>query len=277
MLNLSAYGFVTEDEALASFRRDGTSTDPTRELSAIERALNAARGWMESYSGRRLACRTYRDAVTLTALSAADAGKTVTGTGFTAGVYAGDAVIGTGMQAGTVVESVESNTSLTISKPVTAAISSGSLTFGSERLTLDGDFDDPHEIWIPETPVKSVISAAWLDGNGNEATFDTTGARLDKDNGRYVIPNDTIPRAAAAILVACRAGYVRPSGTDRGDAEWDTLARLQLRVAGIFFDDERRNPGRALSRQLVQIGSSIPGFKMPDDVLEGMAPFRVRG
>lgn len=260
---------------MSAFRRPGTST--SEETPAIERAANRALTWMEGPgTGRKLGCRTFRDAVTLTGCSVAADAVTLTGTGFTSGIYPGDAVVGTGLQPETVVVSVESNTSATLNKSASAEIVSAPLTFGSERLQLS-DFEVGHELWIPETPVKTIYSIVWLDSAGSETAFDTTGARLEKDSGRYYLPNGWVTTGCLDILVSCRAGYSRPTATDRGDSEFWALQGVQMRLAQIFFDDERRNPGRALSRQLVTIGSTIPGFKMPDDVLEALAPFRRRG
>lgn len=279
MLALAPYGFLSEDQILSALRRPGASS-ADEEVPAIERAVNRALSEMETYTGRRLACRTYRDAVAITGCTLTANSTAVTGSGFTAGAKAGDAVLGSHLQPGTTVASVTSNTALVLSVPAAAASSGGgdTLTFGSERLQIDGSANERHEIWIPETPVQEVYSAAWLDQNGGETGFTITGARLEKSIGRYILPNDWVPPDAQAILIACRAGYVQPTATERGNpSEWTALAGIQIRLAQVFFDDERRNPGRALSRQLVSVGSTIPGFLLPDDIKQSLAPFRVRG
>lgn len=272
MIDLSPHGFVTEAEALSGIRRDGG--DPVeKEVPAIQRAFGRAISWMENRTGRRLACRTYRDAVTLTGTAANDALALTLASGT---VYAGDDVVGAGMQPGTIVDAV-SGLSVTLSKKTTAQIASGSLTFGSERLQWSGH-GPGDEVYFPETPVKAIYSLGWLDGAGQETAIDTTGARLDRATGLYFLPNGGIPQDPLAIIGAFRAGYERPTATSRGDsADWYALQGLQIRIAQIFFDDERRNPGRPTGRSLGALGANMPSFKMPDDVKESIAPYVRRG
>lgn len=264
---LSPYALTTRERAIAYMKREGGATDG--DIERIVEAVNAATGWMEMRTTRKLAARVYRRTATIASCVVGATGA-VTGTGFLS-LYALDDVVGTGLMAGTRVASIPSNTALTLDRaPETAG--TVSLTFGSEPLVADGT--GSARIYIPEFPVSTVIAAYYLDDNGDRTALTLTGARLDKETGLYVLTADGWPSGERNIEIECIAGYRLPSGTALGAwGEWKTLERICLRAAQVFFQDEHNAVGRVVNKSLLQAGVQMPDFGMPADIEDAIKPF----
>lgn len=237
----------------------------------VIRAANHAAGYAERRTNRRLTARVYRAAAAIASCATTISDTDVTGTGFTAGVKALDEVTGVGLQPGTRVASVTSNTALVLDRPALAT-GTVSLTFGSERLAVDGS--GSQVLMCPEYPVQELYSAAYLDSDGTETALDTTAYRIGR-TGRIYFPNDTFPEGELNILIGCRAGYQEPSATYRGDFnDWQAIQHMHLRLAQVFFQDEASQPGRIVDRSIAQFSANVPDFKLPADIEELLAQFK---
>ena len=238
----------------------------------IIRAANHAVAYAEQRTSRNLVARTYREAVAIAACVVTADSTAVTGTGFTAGVKAFDEVVGAGLQPGSRVASVTSNTALVLDRKAETAGNPVTLTFGSERLRVDGS--GTGTIHVPEYPVQELYDAVTVDEDGTETAIDTTGYRLGKETGRLVIMNDSFPEGDLNILIGCRAGYQEPSATARGDfSKWTALQHLCFRLAQVYFQDEAAQPGRIVDRSIAQVSANIPDFTMPRDIQDLLASF----
>ena len=54
---------------------------------------------------------------------------------------------------------------------------------------------------------------------------------------------------------------------------WSTLARIQLRAAAVFFEDENKKRGRSTNTQALNVQDSLTGFEMPRDIVDALAPY----
>lgn len=271
---LTPYAFASEQRLLAYLKREGGSPgvgDSAEARIAVIGAGNAAAGWLEAYTGRRLAARTYRTAVSLGSCTVAANGLSVSGADFTTNAKALDDLVAPSLLApGTRIASIASATALTLSRKAEAG--SAVLTAGSEGLLFDGTGETLAR--LPEYPVSAVYSLAYLDADGTATDIDTTGARLDGRTGFYQLTQDALPLGSLNVRVEMRAGYEEPTGATRGHAaEWGALERIFLRVAKIFFEDERLRGGRIVSESVGQVSASLPDFKMPADITEALVPF----
>lgn len=266
---LSPYAFASEQRLLAYLKREREAVDGDRE-AAVD-AGNSAIGWMESFTGRRLACRVYRAAVSLGSCTIEADQLSVTGSGFTGNAkLLDDLAAATLLAPGTRIAAIASDAALTLSRKATAG--TATLTAGSALALMDGT--GKNEMRLPDHPVSEVYSAAWVDGAGTATALVTTGARLDPETGLYILPSDVFPEGRRNIQLGFKAGYVEPSGSDRGHwGEWATLQRIFLRVSKVFFEDERLRGGRIVSESVAQSSASLPDFKMPADVIEAIQPF----
>lgn len=263
---LSPYAFADLPTVLAYLNRGGTDQ---ADVTTAAQAGNAAVGWMERRTQRRLAARTYRTAVTIDCGTTIN-DTTVTGTGFTA-LKVLDDVVGAGLPAGARVASITSDTALELNVEATATDASVDLTFGSAPLTADGDGGGM--VYVPEYPVREVYGVSWLDAAGTATALSTTGARIVDREGRYLLPAG-VPAGDGNIAIECCAGYAEPTGTDRGDwAEWGDLQRIFLRCAQIYHQDAFTSRGRIVSNTLLSQGVQLPDFRMPADVEDGIKPY----
>jgi hypothetical protein len=281
-MSVTPYGFASVSDVLAHLKRLSPTTDDTR---ASTSALNWAAGQLERLTGRRLCVRSYREPVTITCATTINT-KTVTGSGFSA-LLAYDDVVGANLAVWSRVASVESDASLTLTENATAS-GATSLTFGSERLVVDGQpgpmsFLSTYpaswtgrEVQIPEYPVLEMPSSlAYLDDAGNEFPISLAGARLDKDTGYLRLGQDYAPRGDGNILIACRAGYAQPSGTARGNpSEWYDLQHWTLRLCEVFFKDQAELLGRQKSVNALGLNINVMDWEMPKDILEGLSAYR---
>lgn len=269
---LTCYGFLPEDEILREFRRDG---DPNlEERDAIVKAANRAIAIMELRTRRKLAMRVWRAPESVSGCVLDDTKFVVTGTGFTAGAVQWDQVIGVGIAPGTRVASVDSNVQVTLTRKPTVTGTGKTLAFGTEQVVIDGSGD--RYVQIPHYPTQEVISAGWLDAAGSFTGFNTAGVRLDRETGRYYLPNDRAPLGDLNVLVECRAGYQEPTGEARGDEEWYALGRLQLRIAQICFEDSQKVAGRAQDFGVGGVTSSVRSMQLPKDIEQELIVFQRR-
>jgi hypothetical protein len=268
MRYLSAHALTTLDRALFELGRN-RAIEPDEQDRIVD-AVNWASGEMERYTARKLRLRTYRDTNAI-ACTWTEGSKTIAGTTFTTTLYVGDGVVGTGLAPGSRVDSIAGATSLTLSAP-TLSGSSGTLTFGSAPLVVNGD--GTSTLWVPEYPLTSLHSVYYLDVDGNGTALDITGARIEKATGKVYLTQDTVPAGTMNIEVNCTAGYEAPTATTSGSAEWYDLEHWCLRLATVQFQDSIQKRGRIVSETLLQSSSTLPDFKMPADIAGGLAPYR---
>jgi hypothetical protein len=269
---LSPYAPTTLEEAEAFLKRAPAAT---AERPQVIEALNSAVAWMEGPKGanRRLVARTYRDPVTLAACTLAADSRTVTGTGFSAGVKAFDDVVGVGLSPGSRVESIESNTSLTLNLAATATVAgTASLTFGSAPLLENGT--GKRMLYVSERPPIAVYGARWVADDGAETAIDVTGARLDPAAGLVILTADYFPRGEGNVEIDCAAGYRQGTATTRGDPEWHDLQRICHRLAQCYFQDWAAALGRVADKSLGSANFRFTDFDPPKDVTEGIVAYR---
>jgi len=263
---LSAYALTTLDRALFELGR--SEKIEANEQDRIVDAVNWATGRMEAFTRRRLRLRTYRD-TTVISCTATAGDATVAGTGFTA-LYVGDDAVGVGLQPGSRVDSIMSATALELNAAPLANVS-GTITFGSSPLVVDGD--GTSVIWVPEGPVTSLHGINYLDEDGNATALDITGARIERETGKVYLTHDGAPKGTLNIEVSCTAGYDQPTATALGSPEWHDLEHWCLRLATIHYQDSIQKRGRIVSETLMQTSSTLPDFKMPADIAEGLARY----
>lgn len=279
---LTPFGFADVDEIRAYMKRENVASTE-KELPRIIAAANEALAWMESDegAGRALAVRTYRNAASIASCGLSSGDKTVTGTGFTAGVKQFDdvlhAVATTTLEPGTRVASVASDSALELTKPAIGTDAAATLTFGSEPLKADGW--GGYEFELPEYPAIELYSVKWIDDTtGDLTSLDLTAARpMDPDRRRWRLPNDANPKGEQNLEIECAVGYRQPTTSLRGDwVDWNALKRIQLRAALVIFQDWNRNAGRIVSENLAQQGINIGSWSMPSDIRSSIMAYRRR-
>jgi hypothetical protein len=240
---LSPYALGTLDELLRHLRADGPGDQESRDRAVI--AGNSAVGYMERRTGRALRVRTHRNTVNFVGTWTATA-ATVSSIADTSILKAHDDIVGAGLQPGTRIVSIDSAVAITLDKIPTAAGTGATLTAGSRPLLVDGE--GTASLWIPEKPVGAVYSVKWRDTAGTLTALSLTGASLERETGRYLLPSDTVPKGEHNVEVECLAGYTPPSDTERGDlTDWSFLRRLWLRIAEIYAQEAKTLAGRRTS------------------------------
>lgn len=268
MFGLSPYAPTTFEIASAYLqRKEGARPD---DVDRIVRAVNDAVAWMERRTNRALVARTYRTPVVI-ACTGADAASTLTGTGFTTNVKTLDDVVGAaGLGLGSRVLSIESAVGLTLTEKLTANVAAN-LSFGSEPLRQSGGGEAA--LYLVERPLVELYSVTSLAGDDDEE-IDVTDARIEKSVGLVQLADGAFPLGDLNLLIECKAGYVQPSSTVRGDwSDWGALQHICHRAAQVFFKDEVDSPGRLTSKQVLQAGGNMPGFEMPEDIEQAIRPF----
>lgn len=266
---LSPYALTSFDRARQYLKRPDAVSNDTED-AVITLALNAIPGMFEGEVGRKLACRVYRNAVTISCTATVNTTTLAAASGLLALKTLDDAV-GSTLAVGSRVASITSDAELELSKPA-ASSGAASITFGSEPLVLDGT--GTGEIYLTARPVVEVYSAKWVDSLGVKNALDLTLARLDKATGRYVLQSDVFPKGSLNIEVEAKAGYREPSATDRGDWEaWTRLEGLCLRTLQVMFQDFDTMAGRTGEISLATASMKVLDFKLPEDIREGLRAF----
>lgn len=279
--DLHPYAFLSLERTLSYLRRDkSTDKDIDVEGWAVN-FINAITDDLELSTGRRLAARSYRTAVTgVFTLATGSAAATV---GDTSDLLERDEVSGTGISAGTLVESLTSASALVLSKAATAT-GAENLTFGFGPLVIDGGADTSREgypaLYIPESPLVSVSSISYRDRANVLAACDLTGMRIIPEAlpglSKVLIPNGYWPRGDVNIEVECVAGYRPPlaGAAARGFDGWQQLQQLSQRMVKVLWDDFRQARGRTGNVQMLNASEYVSDFNWPQDILRGIKQFR---
>jgi hypothetical protein len=281
-VSVTPYGFATVAQVLAHLKRTSPSAEDTRAATA---ALNWTAGQLERATGRRLCMRSYREPVVIACATTINT-KTVTGSGFNA-LLQYDDVVGANLAVWSRVASVESDGSLTLTENATAS-GATTLTFGSERLVVDGHPGPPEwlstypeesqsrMVQIPEYPVLEMPTAmASVDDAGAETAISLVGARLDRDTGHLRLGQGCVPRGDGNILIQCRAGYAEPTGLVRGNpSEWYDLQHWTLRLCECFFKDQTNLLGRETTVSALGLNLTVQGWEIPADIEKGLSAYR---
>lgn len=232
-------------------------------------AMNAATGRMERATNRRLRSRTYRGTSTISCTSTVDS-ETLTGAGFLA-LETQDDAIGANLEAGSRIDAIASDGSLTLSKKARAS-GAADVTFGSAPLVLNGT--GTVVVQIPEYPVTEVYSVKEVADDGTKTALDLTGARLERETGKYVLMNVVAIKGTLNIEVECKAGYTQPAPTVIGDWEdWNDLEQICLRLTQVMFQDYAQAVGRSGDTSIVQFTQHIVSFEMPADIAEALKKY----
>jgi len=274
---LSPNALTSEARALAYLKR-GSGLEPDA-IPLVSMFVNAVTGRFQAYTGRRvLRARTFRNPVTINC-TATEGLKALTGAGFAA-LKAEDDAAGAGLQLGSRIEKITSDVSLDLDKAVTAALVATPVAFGSEPMMLSGDGTDT--LRIPESPLSAVYSATSLDREGAETALDMTAHRLVREttpgeSKLVLMSGDLFPKGVQNIEVEVLVG-IRPPSAARGEMgdwdEWDSIELLCLRGVQVAFQDFMNAVGRTGTLEMASATQHIASFKLPDDLREGLAPYR---
>lgn len=259
---LSPYTFSTIERTRQYLKRPGSVLEDN-DADVIVEALNHVGGLFDGETGRKLACRTYRNASVISCTSTIDTKNLTAASGLLALKTLDDAY-GANLTMGSRIDSITSDTALVLTKNATAS-GAMSVTFGSEPLVINGT--GSAQIYIPVRPVVEVYTIKWVDSMGTKTDYDLTGARLDRETGLYVLMSDAFPRGTLNIEIECKAGYREPTATDRGD--WSTWAQLEglcHRAVQVMFQDFAQAAGRTGEINLATASMKIMDFKLPDDI-----------
>lgn len=272
---LLAASFIDEARLRSHVGRDAGGEDDVE--VRLTRACNRAIAWMETRTARRLKARNYRTQVTVATVgeTAADAASITLAS--TASVRVGDDVLCAGLDVGVTVQSITNGATFVPSKRVLATIADGTaMTFGSKPLFVDVDEgEDACELQVPESPMSAANLWAlyWLGDDNVRTAVDLTYARYDEALGQVRLRGGWGSFGAGRYEFECRAGYEEPSATAAGHPrEWEALAAIQLRVAEVYFSDDKQLRGRAST--LTVGGTTIGGAEaMPADIESALRPF----
>lgn len=266
---LNPYSLASLERARQYLKRPDSVVSDTEE-EVIILGLNAIPGLFEGEVGRKLACRTYRNAVTISCTATVNTTTLTAASGLLALKTLDDAV-GVNLAIGSRVASITSDTALGLTKQAGAS-GAASVTFGSEPLVVDGT--GTQEVYLPARPVVEVYRVKSVDGLGVKTALDLTSSRLDKKTGRLVLMSDVFPRGSLNIEIEAKAGYREPTTTDRGDWEgWSRLEGLCLRAVAVMFQDFDTMAGRTGELSLATATMKIMDFKLPEDIREGLRQF----
>lgn len=267
--------FATVDEAMAYIGRAKGGEEDAEFFARV--CLNAVADRFELETGRRLCGRVYRTASALTGSMTAGT-AIVTGLSSTSGLYEFDAATHASLPAGARIQSVDSATQVTLTKECTAAISSGSITFGSEALVANGRNEFTTEgywkLQCPEHPIHALYSVKSRDSSGALTSVTTTGYRLDTGTGLIILPQASALYGEQNIEIECLAGYLPPAaGSRRGFDGWHALKQLTLRAVEVLFQDWQQHHGRSGDLSVVNVTSRVYSFDWPDDIKRGLSGF----
>ena len=270
--------FATVDEAMAYIARD-RGGEGNSEFWARS-CLNAVADRFESETGRRLCGRVYRTAAALTGSMTAGS-AVVTGLSSTATLKEFDDATHASLPGGARILSVDSSTQVTLTKECNAAISSGSITFGSAPLVADGRNEYTVEgywkLWCPEYPLHALYSVKYRDESGALTSVTTTGYRIEASTGLIILPQDAGPVGEQNIEIECLAGYLPPAaGSRRGFDGWGSLKQLTLRAVEVLYQDWQQHHGRSGDLSVVNVTSRVYSFDWPEDIKRGLAAFARR-
>lgn len=273
VVEVSPNALTTLERAKSMLRRDESVEDFFPVWLPV--LINSATARLERLTGRRLAARTWRTPVTISCGHTAD-DATITGAGFTA-LKALDDAIGGNLPGGSRVFSITSGTALELTKKAKTT-GTANITFGSAPMTLSGD--GTTTIRVPEAPLLAVYGASSLDDGGVATALDLTGARIVAEGSPgygvlHLMSGDTFPKGMQNIVLELKAGYAPPSESELGDWEsWHDLEQQCLRLIQVSFQDYSKMVGRTGDLNLVMAAQHITSFKLPDDIREGLAPYR---
>lgn len=268
---VNPYAFISVGLAAKYIRRGDLSTDDGEEPELWCRAfINSTTAVIEAKTGRPLAARSYRTEIS-GSYTLADGSAEVVGD--TAVLRERDELAGDGIPIGSIIDSIDDATHFTMSKKASET-GAKTLTFGFGPLVCDGRPGDVTRegyqiLQVPEYPVQALHSVSYRDAAGALTAVDITGARIDRNTGRVVLPVGYLPSGDQNIEIECVAGYLPPrAGRIQGFNGWHDLAWAQARMVKIGWSDFLKGFGRTANIQFGEVNEFINDYRWPADIDE---------
>lgn len=294
---LVGHALISPDELKARLSRSELAeTDIDSRLIS---AINAATGWMDDALQRRLASTVHRTAETKSCTPANNDDDRLQIDCTTAStLLVGDDVSSEVVSAddeGAPAPAIEPGTRVASVSGVTVALTrqhrlsdATAITFGNAALpcrpaglrrTPPSDSyvswfgDGSNVIRSPETPLRSVLKVEEFDyATGSWVSLSLTGMQFDSDTGRIEMASSFSSRSAR-VRLSCVAGYEMPTMTRAGHPAAAKLREICFRAAEVFFEDALSMRGRSQEVRVGDASTSIPGFGMPEDIVNALRSF----